>query len=129
MPLSFAQAPYFKRLVLRQNSQLNFPLKQQLKDVNLLLRMAKRTKEKFVSLTLDSCITCTSRFDLWMFQGGVDTFVFIIHFSNHKWELCHVIIRFYETTDATSNAMPLQANDLFTTHGFNFVLLHIIFPP
>ncbi len=64
-----------------------------------------------------------------MSQGGVDTFVFIVHFSNHKWEPCHVIIRFYETTNASNSAMPLQVNDLFTKHGFNFVLLHIIFPP
>jgi hypothetical protein len=104
-------------------------LKQQLKDVNLLLKMAKKTKEKFVSLTLDSCITCTSIFDRWMSQGGVDTFMFIVHFSNDKWEPYHVIITFYETTNASSNAMPLQANDLFAKHGFNFVLLHIIFPP
>ncbi len=127
---SFAQTPYFKRLVLRWNSQLYFPLKQQLKYVNLLLRMAKRTKEKFVFLTtLDSFITCTLSFDLWMSQGVVDTFVFIVHFSNDKWEPYHLIIRFYEITTASSNAMPLQVNDLFTKHGFNFVLLHIIFPP
>ncbi len=104
-------------------------MKQQLKDVNLLFKMAKRTKEKFVSLTLDSCMTCTSSFDHWMSQGGVDTFVFIVHFSNDKWEPYHVIITFYETINASRNAMPLQANDLFAKHGFNFVLFHIIFPP
>ncbi len=123
VPLSFAQATYFKRLVLRQNSQLNFPLKQQLKDVNILLRMAKRTKEKFVSLALDSCITWTSSFDLWMSQGGVDIFVFIVHFSNDKWEPYHVIVRFYKTTNASKSAMPMQANDLFAKHGFN---VHVI---
>ncbi len=92
-------------------------MKQQLKDVNLLLKMAKRTKEKFVSLTLDSCITCTLSFDHWMAQGGVDTFVLILHFSNDKWEPYHIIITFYETTNASSNAMPLQANDCLQNMG------------
>jgi hypothetical protein len=35
----------------------------------------------------------------WMSRGGVHTFVLIIHFSNDKWELCHVTIGFFETAN------------------------------
>jgi len=55
-PLPFVEAPFFKRLVLRQTPCLNFPSKQVLKEV-LMPRVAKKTKENFVSPSLASCNT------------------------------------------------------------------------
>jgi hypothetical protein len=42
--------------------------------------------EKYISSTLESCNTCMVNFDLWMSRLGVDTFLFIVHFLNDKWE-------------------------------------------
>jgi hypothetical protein len=49
--------------------------------------------------------------------------VFIVHFSNDIWEPYHVIVRFYEITNTSRSAMPLQANDLFAKHGFNVCII------
>jgi hypothetical protein len=58
-------------------------------------------------------------FDLWMSRVGVDTFVFIVHFLNDKWELCHVTIGFFEIVETSKNVMALQVNEVFAKHGLN----------
>jgi hypothetical protein len=63
----------------------------------ILSRMAKKTKEK--KKTLKSCNSCTMSFDLWMLRARMDTFVFIVHFLNDKWEPCDTTIDFFETTN------------------------------
>jgi hypothetical protein len=118
VPLSLVEAPFFRRLVLRQNPRLSFPSKQKLRH-DILLRIAERTKERFVSPTLDSCNTYIVSFDLWMSRGGVDTFVLIVHFLNDKWEFYHVTIGFFEIVDTSRSAMALQVNDVLTKHGLN----------
>ncbi len=106
MPLSFVEAPFFKRLVIRKNPCLTFPSRQKLKH-DILPRIAKRTKERFVSPTLHSCNTCIVFFNLWMSRGGVDIFVLIVHFLNDKWEPCHVTIGFFYITNTSRSAMVL----------------------
>jgi len=118
MPLSFVEAPFFRRLFLRQNPYFNFPSKQVLRE-GLLLRVAKKTKENFVSPSFASCSTCTMSFDLWMSIGGIDTFVLIVRFLNNKWEPCHVIMGFFKTMDTIRNVLALQMNDLFAKHKLN----------
>ncbi len=54
VPLPFVEAPFFERLVLRQTFLLNFPSRRVLKEV-LMPRVAKKTKENFVSPSLASC--------------------------------------------------------------------------
>jgi hypothetical protein len=71
------EAPFFRKLVLKQNLHFNFPLKR-VSRKGLLPKVAKKTKENFVSISFASCITCTMSFDLWMLKGGVDTFVLIV---------------------------------------------------
>jgi hypothetical protein len=55
----------------------------------ILPKITKKMKEKYISSTLESSNTCTVSFDLWMSKVGVDTFVLIVHFLNGKWEPCH----------------------------------------
>jgi hypothetical protein len=55
MPLSFVEAPFFRRLILRQNPQLNFPLWQKFKN-NFLPMIIEQTKEIFVSLAFNHVI-------------------------------------------------------------------------
>jgi hypothetical protein len=40
-----------------------------------------------------------------MFNVGMDTFVYIVHFLNEKWERCHVNIGFIETTKTFGSAI------------------------
>ncbi len=48
----------------------------------------------YIFSALESCNSCTMNFGLWMSKGGMDTFVYIMHFLNEKWEPCHVTIGF-----------------------------------
>jgi hypothetical protein len=74
---------------------------------DILPKVAKRTKERFILSTLKSCHSCTVSFDLWMSKIGMDTLVMIVHFLNDKWETCHIIVRFFETIDPFGNVMAL----------------------
>ncbi len=108
MPLSFVEAPFFRRLVLRQNPHLNFPSRRVLVLVNeILLKITKKTKEKYISLALEYYNTRMVSFDLWMFRVRVDTFVFIAHFWNNKWEPYHLAIGFFKIVKTSRNAMAL----------------------
>jgi hypothetical protein len=78
---SFVEAHFFRRLILKKNTILNFPSRQKFKH-DFLPRIVKRTKELFVFPTFESCNICIVFFDLWMSRGGVYTFVLIIHFLN-----------------------------------------------
>ncbi len=92
----------------------------------ILPRVAKKTKENFVSPSFASCNTCIMSFDLWMSRGGIDTFVLIVHFLNNKWEPCHVIVGFFETIETIRNVLSLQMNDLFAKHKLNaYVLAYV----
>jgi hypothetical protein len=81
--LSFVEVRFFKKLIQRQNPQLNFPSKEKFKN-ELLLMITERTKKTFVYLALQSCNTCTISFDLWMSREGINTFILIVHFLNDK---------------------------------------------
>jgi hypothetical protein len=85
----------------------------------VLLKITKKTKEKYISLAFESCNTCIVSFDLWMFRAGVNTFILIVHFLNDKWEPCHVTISFFEIVEIFRNAMALQVNEVLAKHGFN----------
>jgi hypothetical protein len=50
----------------------------------ILLKITKKRKEKYISPTFESCNTCIRSFDLWMSRVGEDTFVLIVHFLNDK---------------------------------------------
>jgi len=61
-----------------------------------------------------------------MSREGIDTFIFIVHFLNDKWECCHVIVRFFETINTFGNVMAIQMNNVFAKHGLNIhVLAHV----
>ncbi len=63
--------------------------------VNEVLPMiTKKMKGKNIFSALESYNTYMVSFDLWMSRLEVDTFVFIVHFLNDKWEPCHVTIGF-----------------------------------
>jgi hypothetical protein len=86
---------------------------------DILPRVAKRTKERYILSTFKSCHSCTLSFDLWMSKTGMDTFVMIVHFLNEKWEPCHITIHFFDIIDPFGNVMALQVNDVFTKYELN----------
>lgn len=55
--LFFVEAPFLKRLILKQNPHLNFPFKWVLVN-DILLRMTELTKDKYVFSSLESCHFC-----------------------------------------------------------------------
>jgi hypothetical protein len=73
--------------------------------------------EKYISSTLESCNTCMVSFDLWMSRLGVDTFLFIVHLLNDKWEALLCNHWFFEIINTSANAMALQVNEVFAKHG------------
>jgi hypothetical protein len=73
----------------------------------ILPRMAKLTKDKYVYWSLESCHFCIVSFHLWMSKVRVDTFVMIVHFLNDQWEPCHITIGFFEIVNTTKSAMAL----------------------
>ncbi len=56
-----------------------------------------RTMEEYVILALESSITTTTSFDLWMSRCGHDTFALLINFINSQWVPCHVTMGLFET--------------------------------
>jgi len=67
--------------------------------------MTNKTKEMYIFLALEFCNSYIINFDLWMSKAGMDTFVYIVHFVIEKWELCHVTIDFFETTNTFRSAI------------------------
>jgi hypothetical protein len=55
MPLSFVKTPFFKRLILKQNPCMNFPLNWVLGN-EILPRMVEMTKEMYSSQPLNLVI-------------------------------------------------------------------------
>jgi hypothetical protein len=58
----------------------------------MLLAMVKKTIDQHVLPKLKIVAIVATSFDLWMFRGGVDTFVVVINFLNETWVLMHVIV-------------------------------------
>jgi hypothetical protein len=92
---------------------------------DILRRIVKRMKERFVSWSFESCNTCTISFDHWMLRGGVNTFVLIMYFLNDKWEPCYIIERFFEIVNTSRSAMVLQVNNVLENMGLKFLFLHM----
>jgi hypothetical protein len=65
VPLSFVDAPLFRRFVLKQNSCFNFPSRWVLRG-GLPPKVARKIKENFVSPSLASYYIYIMSFDLWM---------------------------------------------------------------
>jgi hypothetical protein len=64
-----------------------------------------------------SCVDATivtTIFDLWMSQGGCDTFVMVVNYINKKWEPCHVIVGIFEVHETLRATMAIQLKDLVT---------------
>jgi hypothetical protein len=80
--------------------------------------MPKKTKEKYIVKSLESCNSCTLSFDLWMSRARVNTFVLNVHFFNDKWP-CHVTINLFETTKTSRSVMALEVIEILAKHGFN----------
>jgi len=78
--MSFVEAPYLRKLILKHNHPLFFVSKQIVVN-EILLKMAKKTTEKYTFKILESCNSCTN---LWMFKAGMDTIIFTMHFFNDK---------------------------------------------
>jgi hypothetical protein len=78
--------------------------------------MVAKTMEKYVILAIQSCVTCTCSFDLWMFHASHDTFAMVIIFIDSLWQPIHVIIGF-EVGNTSSATMANQVRILLDSFG------------
>jgi hypothetical protein len=63
--LPFVEAPFLKRLILKQNPRVSFPSRHQL--MNHILATCKLKKPiRNLFEFLEACDTCMVSFDLWM---------------------------------------------------------------
>jgi hypothetical protein len=79
--------------------------------------MVAKTKEKYVILAFQSCVTCTCSFDLLMFHVSHDTFAMVISFIDSLWQPIHVIIGIFEVSNTSSEAMANQVRILLDSFG------------
>ncbi len=49
----------------------------------------------------------------------MNTFVLVVHFLNHNWELGHVTIGLFEIIKTFGATMAIQVNEMLTTYGLN----------
>jgi hypothetical protein len=73
--------------------------------------------ENFVMPNLESCITGTTYFDLWMAKSGHDTFALVINFINSHWVPCHVTMGFFEAINKSKVAMAAQVKELLSSYN------------
>jgi hypothetical protein len=81
MPISIVENQWLRHMVLCQNPQIVFPNQKQVVQ-HAILELVAKTMEKFVILVLESCITTSTSFDLWMSTSRHDTFALVINFIN-----------------------------------------------
>jgi hypothetical protein len=72
-----------------------------------ILSLVVKTTDHYVMLTLDSYVTTTKKFNLWMFRSGHDTFTLVINFINSQWVHCHVTMGLFEATNMAKITMVM----------------------
>jgi hypothetical protein len=82
-----------------------------------ILELVTKTMEKFVMLALESCITITTSFDLWISRSRHETFALVIIFINSHWVPCHVAMDLFEAIDTSGAAMVAQVKELLLSYN------------
>ncbi len=79
----------------------------------MFLAMVKKTMDLHVSLNLLFVTTISARFNLWMSQSGIDTFVLVINFLDGTWVPMHVIVKLFEANETTKFSKIVQGFNLY----------------
>jgi hypothetical protein len=94
--------------------------------IEMLPNMVAKTKEKYVTLAFQSCVTCTCSFDLWMSHASHDQFAMAISFVDSLWQPIHVIIEIFEISNTSSEAMANHVKILLNSFGlFTKVIAYV----
>jgi len=94
--------------------------------IEVLPDMVAKTKEKYVILAFQSCVTCTCSFDLWMSHASHDQFAMVISFMDSLWQPIHVIIGIFEIRNTSSETMANQVKILLNSFGlFTKVIAYV----
>lgn len=73
--------------------------------------MVNKTMEWHVLHALAKAITTIITFDIWISQGGFDTFVLMVNYINKKWVPCHITMGIFEVHETLGVAMTLKLKD------------------
>jgi hypothetical protein len=76
-----------------------------------------KTMERYVIPTLDSWVTTTTYFDLWMSKSKHDMFVLVINFINSLWVPYYVIVGLFKSTNTFGVVMVAQVKDLMSLYN------------
>jgi hypothetical protein len=124
-PLFSIENPWLKHLILHQCGHVRFPIQHQLVN-EVLLSVVETTREKYVLLTLASCITCITSFDLWMSCVRHDIFAMVVSFLNDSWEPNHVTMGIFDIQNTACATMANQVKVLLNSFGlFNKVIIYV----
>jgi hypothetical protein len=85
--------------------------------------LVAKTMEQYVMTTLDSCVTTTTSFDLWMSRFGHDTLALVINFIHSQWVPYHVTMGLFETTNMSGVAMIVQVKELLSSYNLLYKLI------
>ncbi len=67
---------------------------------------------------LKTIATILANFNLWMFRGGVDTFVLVTIFLNEVSVPMHVTMELFEVHETFKQSMAIQLQSLLEKYGF-----------
>jgi hypothetical protein len=73
--------------------------------------------EQYVMLALDSCVTATTSFDLWVSISRHDTFALVINFIYSQWVPYHVRVGLFEAIDTSKVVMATQVKELLSLYN------------
>jgi hypothetical protein len=88
-----------------------------------ILSLVVKATQQYVMTVLDSCVTTTTSFDLWMSKFGHDTFALVINFINSQWVPCHVTIGLFEAINMSQVAMVVQMKELLSSYNLLYKLI------
>ncbi len=79
--------------------------------------------ERYVIMTLDSCVTTTTSFDLWVSKSGHDTVTLVINFIISQWVACHVTMRLFEAINMFGVEITMQMKELLWSYDLLYKLI------
>jgi hypothetical protein len=90
---------------------------------HVIFSLVVKTMEQYVMTVLDSCVSTTTSFDLWMSKSRHNTLALVINFINSQWVPCHVTMGFFEAIDMSRIAMVVQVKELLSSYNRLYKLI------
>jgi len=107
------------------NGRVIIPSRQCQVMNEILSNNVTKTNEKYVFITVVSCITCIIYFGLWMLGVVYDMLVMVVNFINNSWEPTHLIIGIFEVQNII--VVPMTNQVIFLFNSFDLLNKIIVY--